>query len=249
MNQTNHPEKVVLITGAARRIGAEMARQFHHAGFNVALHFNASEQAVRAIAQELNTKRENSAKAFQAELGNIAQLQQMAQRVIAWHSQLDVLINNASSFYPTPLDSATEDDWHNLMDSNLKGPYFLCQATAEALQVSHGAIINIADIHARQPLKQHSIYCIAKAGNLMLTKALAQELAPDIRVNGIAPGAILWPEQAPLDEPTKQKIISRVPAGRTGSPEEIARLALFLAQDASYITGHIINMDGGRNLN
>ena len=178
----------------------------------------------------------------------------MANAVYQWQERLDVLVNNASCFYPTPLPDASETDWDNLIGSNLKGPYFLSQALADQLRSSRACIINIADIHGRQPLKNHSIYCIAKAGNLMLTKSLAGELAPDVRVNGIAPGAILWPEtnngtddNLP-DKQSRQKIIDKIPLARTGSPEDIARMALFLAQSAKYITGHIINVDGGRSL-
>jgi pteridine reductase len=240
---------VALITGAARRIGAEMAQHFHSNGYDLVLHYNASAEDAEALANALNAQRPGSAVTMQASLGNLPQIQQMAVNAVAWKGRIDVLINNASSFYPTPLESASIDDWNNLMDSNLKGPYFLCQTLAGALRQQRGCIINFADIHARQPLRNHSIYCMAKAGNLMLTKSLAKELGPEVRVNGIAPGAILWPEQEPLDNASQDKILTKIPLARTGTPEEIAALALFLAQGAGYITGHIINMDGGRSLN
>lgn len=161
-----------------------------------------------------------------------------------------MLINNASSFYPTPLESASETQWEELVGSNLKGPYFLCQALSEPLRKCHGSIVNIADIYARSPLNGYSIYCIAKAGNAMMTKALAKELAPHVRVNGIAPGVILWPHSdEQMSEAVKQQVINRVPLQRIGSPTDIAKTALFLATDASYITGQIIAVDGGSGLN
>lgn len=237
---------VVLITGAARRIGAELARTFHTEGYSIALHYNQSADEAHALADQLNQQRANSAAIFQAELADVAAIQKMAEKVQQWQGRLDVLINNASSFYPTPLANATEADWNNLIDSNLKGPYFLCQALAETLNNNNGCIINIADMHARQPLKNYSIYCIAKAGNLMLTKSLARELAPKVRVNGISPGTILWPENDNvLDGETQQKVLSRIALARTGSPEDIAAVALFLAREANYITGQTIAVDGG----
>ena len=255
--------RVALITGAARRIGAEIARRFHQAGYNVVLHYNQSASEAEALAHELNSTRADSAITMQAELGNIKQLQNMATQVVDWKDRVDVLINNASSFYPTPLESASENDWGNLINSNLKGPYFLTQALIKTLKSNNGCIINIADIYARQPLKNYSIYSIAKAGNIMLTKSLAKELAPEVRVNGIAPGAILWPEKEGPEikspetkNPEKespdfpqQSIIDSIPLGRIGSPADIANTALFLANDASYMTGHTINVDGGRNMN
>ena len=241
---------VVLITGAARRIGSEIAQLFHQNDFDVALHYNSSANEAGALAQKLNTIRSNSAQIFQAQLTDTTSVKQMGLEVLSWKNQLNVLINNASSFYPTPLDGANEEQWDNLIGSNLKGPYFLCQTVALALQKSQGSIVTIADIYARSPLKGYSIYCIAKAGNAMLTKSLAKELAPNVRVNGIAPGVILWPNtDEQMSEGTKQQIIDKVPLRRSGSPEDIAQTAFFLATSARYMTGQIIAVDGGSSLN
>jgi len=248
MKKTYSP--VALITGSARRIGAEIARLFHNNGFDVALHYNSSSHEALALETELNETRPNSAKTFQAQLTDINAVKKMGQEVLSWKNQLDVLINNASSFYPTPLEDANEEHWDNLIGSNLKAPYFLCQTVALALQKSRGSIVTIADIYARNPLKGYSIYCIAKAGNAMLTKSLAKELAPNVRVNGIAPGVILWPNtDNQMSDSTKQQVIDKVPLKRTGSPEDIANTAYFLATSASYVTGQIIAVDGGSSLN
>jgi len=248
MKKTYSP--VALITGSARRIGAEIARLFHNNGFDVALHYNSSSHEALALETELNETRPNSAKTFQAQLTDINAVKKMGQEVLSWKNQLDVLINNASSFYPTPLEEANEEHWNNLIGSNLKAPYFLCQTVALALQKSRGSIVTIADIYARNPLKGYSIYCIAKAGNAMLTKSLAKELAPNVRVNGIAPGVILWPNtDNQMSDSTKQQVIDKVPLKRTGSPEDIANTAYFLATSASYVTGQIIAVDGGSSLN
>lgn len=248
MKKTYSP--VALITGSARRIGAEIARLFHNNSFDVALHYNSSSHEALALETELNETRPNSAKTFQAQLTDINAVKKMGQEVLSWKNQLDVLINNASSFYPTPLEEANEEHWNNLIGSNLKAPYFLCQTVALALQKSRGSIVTIADIYARNPLKGYSIYCIAKAGNAMLTKSLAKELAPNVRVNGIAPGVILWPNtDNQMSDSTKQQVIDKVPLKRTGSPEDIANTAYFLATSASYVTGQIIAVDGGSSLN
>ena len=256
MNTSKNPSSpqngrpVVLITGAARRIGSEIAQFFHQNDFDVALHYNNSANEADALAQKLNTIRANSAQTFQAQLTDTTAVKQMGLEVLNWKNKLNVLINNASSFYPTPLSEANEEQWDNLIGSNLKGPYFLCQTVALALQQSHGSIVTIADIYARSPLKGYSIYCIAKAGNAMLTKSLAKELAPNVRVNGIAPGVILWPNtDEQMSEETKQQIIDKVPLKRSGSPEDIAQTAFFLATSAHYMTGQIIAVDGGSSLN
>ncbi len=238
---------VALITGAARRIGAELARTFHARGYDIALHCNRSKADAAALCEKLNAKRPGSSTVLSADLADTSSIGQLAADLNQWRNRLDVLINNASSFYPTPLTAATEADWDNLIGSNLKGPFFLCQALAPSLSKTRGCIINITDIHARQPLKNHSIYCIAKAGNLMLTKALAKDLAPEVRVNGIAPGAILWPEHMELEDSGRQQIVDKIPLGRTGSPEDIAATALFLVQKGSYLTGVVIAVDGGRS--
>ena len=241
---------VLLVTGAARRIGAALARSFHQAGFNVALHCHQSIDDAQRLANQLNAKRQNSATVFQAALDDLSAVKNLAKQVVLWQGRLDCLINNASSFYPTPLESADNEQWNDLLNSNLKGPYFLCQALAGPLRESAGSIINIADIYARSPLKGYSIYCIAKAGNAMMTKALATELAPIVRVNGIAPGVILWPHSdGQMNDDLQQQVISKVPLQRIGDPEDIARTALFLATRASYITGQVIAVDGGSRLN
>jgi pteridine reductase len=228
----------------------EIARLFHNNGFDVALHYNSSSHEALTLETELNETRPNSAKTFQAQLTDINAVKKMGHEVLSWKNQLDVLINNASSFYPTPLEEANEEHWDNLIGSNLKAPYFLCQTLAPTLQKSRGSIVTIADIYARNPLKGYSIYCIAKAGNVMLTKSLAKELAPNVRVNGIAPGLILWPNtDDQMSEATKQQVIDKVPLKRTGSPEDIANAAYFLATSANYVTGQIISVDGGSSLN
>jgi pteridine reductase len=240
---------VVLITGAARRIGAKIAQTFHHEGFDIALHYNHSAQEANALAQSLNAIRKDSAATFQADLTNVPEVRSMAGDVIQWRGKLNVLVNNASSFYPTPLDGASEEQWDALIGSNLKGPYFLCQSVAQKLRESQGSVINIADIYAKSPLEGYSIYCIAKAGNAMLTKSLAKELAPEVRVNGIAPGVILWPNtDNQMSDSIKHDVINNVPLGRTGSPADIAQLAFFLATKDSYTTGQIIAVDGGSSL-
>ncbi len=238
---------VALITGAARRIGAELARRFHAEGYDIALHCHRSVTEATSLCDQLNGVRSDSATVLTAELTDTTAIGKLADTFNRWRNRLDVLINNASSFYPTPFGSATESDWDNLIGSNLKGPFFLCQTFSAMLRENRGSIINIADIHARQPLKHHSIYCIAKAGNLMLTKSLAKDLAPDVRVNGIAPGAILWPEQQPPAAADQRQILDKIPLARLGSPADIAATALFLAQNGHYITGEVIAVDGGRS--
>lgn len=243
------PQAVVLITGAAHRVGAAMARYFHGNGFRVAIHYRESRHAADALAAELCQLRANSAIALAASLGDIAALEQLVAQVLGHWGQLDVLINNASSFYPTPLGQVDEAQWHELMNSNLKGAFFLSQASLPALRRSKGCIINMVDIHARRPLANHPVYCIAKAGLTMLTEALALEAGPDVRVNGIAPGAILWPggdTQKPQQD--KQDIVDKIPLGRTGEPLDLARTAWFLATQSPYINGQIITVDGGRSI-
>jgi len=241
---------VALITGAARRIGAEIARQLHACGYRVLVHYRTSEAEAQALVAQLNQTRTDSALALQADLTDLAQIDQLAEAAGGRWGRLDALINNASSFYPTPLSQATEADWDDLIGSNLKAPFFLCQALAPALTASRGAIVNIADIHGQRPLKEHPIYCAAKAGNIMLTQSLARELAPQVRVNGVAPGAILWPEQTAGPSPGKQEtILQRVPLQRSGDASDIALVVVFLVRQSPYITGQIIAVDGGRSIN
>ena len=240
--------RVAVITGASRRIGAEISRTFHYHGYDVAIHYNNSKNDAEILAKELNQIRYNSAKSFKAQLGSISDIKSMVTKILLWRKKLDVLINNASSFYPSTLEESNEDSWNDLINSNLKGPYFLCQAIAPQLR-KNGSIISINDIYSVNPLKGYSTYCIAKAGNAMLTKSLAKELAPNIRVNGIAPGVILWPNtDIQMNEAMKQQIISHIPLGRKGSPEDVAKTALFLAMSAKYISGQTIVVDGVSSL-
>jgi len=241
---------VALITGGARRIGAEIARTLHAAGFNIAIHCRHSLKDANALANTLNTARAHSASVFSADLINKSEIDRLAKALKKKWGRLDALINSASSFYPTPLEEATEVQWDDLMGSNLKAPFFLAQAFAQSLQETEGCIINIADVHAERPLKHHAIYCAAKAGNIMLTKALARDLAPGVRVNGVAPGAIMWPEsESELSADQQAEILQRIPLQRAGEPSDIARTVRFLICDAPYITGQVLPVDGGRSVN
>jgi len=239
--------KTVLLTGGTHRIGAAIAHTLHRAGMNLALHYRSSGEESAVLRDELNRRRADSVILLQADLRDIASLPALVEQTIARWGRLDALINNASSFYPTPLGRTTEADWDDLLASNLKAPFFLSQAAAPQLRAVEGSIINLVDIYARRPLENHPVYCAAKAGLAMLTRSLAWELGPAVRVNGIAPGAILWPEQE-MSEATKAQLLSRIPLRRRGEPEDIASTVLFLLQDACYITGQIIAVDGGRSL-
>lgn len=240
--------KVILITGGVHRLGAQIARTLHTLGANLVLHYRSSRDRALKLQAELNAKRENSVVLVQADLLDHSKLSAIIKDAVAAWGKLDVLINNASSFYPTPVGTADEDQWHDLIGTNLKAPFFLSQAAAQALQQQHGCIVNIVDIHADRPLKRYPVYSIAKAGLVMLTKSMACELGPEVRVNAIAPGAILWPE-IEMDEVTKQRIISRTFLKRRGEPSNIANAVVFLIRDAVYTTGHVLNIDGGRSLN
>ncbi len=244
----NTQNKVALITGGVRRIGAEIATLLHEQGFRLALHYRNSRTEAKALQEKLNAIRADSVILIQADLHVTKGLNALVKSTLESFSQLDVVVNNASSFYPTPVGKATEEDWDDLVGSNLKAPFFLAQAAAPALKKSNGCIINIVDIHAQNPLKAHSIYCMAKAGLAMMTKSLAKELGPEVRVNGVSPGAILWPENE-MDELTQQRIVSRSFLKRQGNPSDIAQTVLFLAIKAPFITGQIIAVDGGRSLN
>lgn len=240
--------RVVLITGAAHRIGASTARLLHAAGANIVIHYRGSRDAAQALQRELNEKRAESVVLVQADLLDVDKLPTMVKEAHKAWGRLDALINNASTFYPTPVGTVTEAHWHDLMGTNLKAPFFLAQAAAPHLKAGGGCIVNIVDIHADRPLKAHPVYSMAKAGLAMLTKSLAGELGPEVRVNAIAPGAILWPEND-MDDLTKQRIISRTFLKRQGDPSDIARAALFLIRDATYMSGQILTVDGGRSLN
>jgi len=240
-------DRVALVTGAARRIGAAIARCLHQHGANVAIHYRDSTDEAAALADVLNAVRPDSAAIFPADLTSIADIGVLAQRAIAWRKRLDVLVNNASSFYPTPLGTITAEQWDDLVGTNLRAPLFLSQAASTALRASHGVIVNIIDVHSLRPLREHLVYGSAKAGLAMLTRSLAKELAPGVRVNGVSPGAILWPE-AEMGEATKAAILDQVPLGRPGSPDDIAGAVLYLVRDATYVTGQIIAVDGGRSV-
>jgi pteridine reductase len=240
---------VALITGGARRIGAATAQLLHSKGWNIVVHYRTSSTQAEQLTAQLNSQRPHSAHALAADLTQLPALALLAQQAVAQWGRLDALINNASTFYPTPVGSATAQQWDDLIGSNVKAPFFLAQELAPTLRQNAGAIINIADIHAERPLAEHPLYCIAKAGNVMLTKSLARELAPTVRVNGVAPGAIMWPEDtAELSADAKAAIVDKIALKRTGEAHDIARAIGFLLSEAPYITGQILSVDGGRTL-
>ena len=239
--------KTALITGGARRIGATIARTLHQAGMDITLHYRASRREAEVLRDELHGQRPDSVLLLQADLRDTARLPALVQQTVARWRRLDLLVNNASSFYPTPLGTATEAQWDEMLASNLQAPFFLAQAAAPYLQAVRGNIVNIVDIYAQRPLRKHTIYCVAKAGLAMLTRSLALELGPDVRVNGIAPGAILWPETG-VSATEQARMLARIPVQRQGEPADIARLLLFLIQEGVYIDGQIIAVDGGRTL-
>lgn len=243
---TNSDAPVALVTGSALRLGRQMIISLHQQGYRVIIHYHRSAAAAEELAAKLNQLTANSAATVQANLTDDVAITSLAANTLACFGRLDLLINNASSFYPTPLAAATLDTWQDLFGSNVKAPYFLSQALAPELAKRQGCIINMVDIHAERPLADHSIYCMAKAALQMMTKALARELAPAVRVNGIAPGAILWPSQD-LPESDKAAVLAQVPMQRLGNPTDIANTMLFLAQ-APYVTGQIVAVDGGRSL-
>ena len=248
MNQTETQSPVALITGGARRIGAAIGKKLHRQGYRLVIHYRHSMDDAQALADQLNVERVDSVKLVSADLNQHKEVELLAEKVCQAFGRLDVLVNNASSFYPTPIGEGTEQQWDDLFASNAKAPFFLSQALAGELSKHRGCIINIADIHASKPLGQHTIYCMAKAANLMLTQSLAKELAPDVRVNGVSPGAILWPEQeAELSDSGKDSILRQVPLARAGNPQNIADTVAYLL-DNDYITGQIIAIDGGRSL-
>ena len=240
-------EKWILITGAAKRVGAKMAEVLHSNGFNIVIHYNSSSESANNLSARLNQQRSGSSIIIGGNLTDDSAVESLIPSVVKQTGRLDVLINNASTFYPTPIENITLEDWDNLFGTNLKAPLFLSKHAAKYLKESAGLIINIVDIHARKPLKNHPIYGPAKSGLAMLTKSLARDLAPSVRVNGIAPGMILWPENEP-SESIKKSILDQIPLKRSGSPEDIANCALFLIKDAPYITGQIIPIDGGRSI-
>ncbi len=250
MNFTLSENKTILITGAARRIGAYFARQLHQLGFQIVIHYRGSAQDAVKLAKELNQSKKDSAITLQADLAQFDSYSMLIEKTIDAFGRLDVLVNNASSFYPTPMGSVSEQHWHDLMSSNLKAPFFLSQAAMPWLKKTRGCIVNMVDIHAQKPLYQYPVYSAAKAGLKTLTQSLAKELAPDIRVNGIAPGSIMWPEgDAAISEQQKQKVLKGIPLGYQGEPSDLFNALRFLIHpDSRYITGQIIAVDGGRSL-
>lgn len=245
-NSQTLEHKTALITGGARRIGASITRLLHDAGMDIVIHYRHSTDEAEALVAELNGIRADSATCLQAELSEIDELETLIHAALRFNGRLDALINNASAFYPTPLETLEDRHWHELIDVNLKAPLFLAKYAAAELQKRHGCIINLGDIHADRPLRGHPVYSISKAGLDMLTMTLAKELAPEVRVNGVSPGAVLWPED--MDEDTQRQILSRIMLGRRGEPEDVAKAVLYLVRDADYVTGQIITVDGGRTL-
>lgn len=249
MQENTLTGKTALITGGARRVGAEIARTLHGHGMNLVIHYRGSRDDAHALKTELEKQRAMSVALVQADLLDTARLPGMVDEAAAAFGRLDALVNNASSFYPTPVGEATEHQWDDLIGTNLKAPFFVAQAAWPHLKKTHGCIVNIADIHAERPIKRYPIYSAAKAGLVMLTRSLARELAPEVRVNAIAPGTIMWPEgEAEVSEAQKQEMLARIPLRRSGSPDDIARTALFLIRDATYVNGQVIAVCGGRTV-
>ncbi|WXT99992.1 MAG: 3-oxoacyl-[acyl-carrier-protein] reductase FabG [Catillopecten margaritatus gill symbiont] len=237
--------KTALVTGGALRIGAQIAKTLHAHDYNIILHYRNSAKEAQTLADKFNQVRANSARLIQAELSDSQAVKSLSKSI----GELNVLVNNASLFYPTSMEEASENDWQKIMDTNVKAPFFLSQSLSTALAKNQGCIINIIDIHAQRPLKNHAIYNISKAAIAMMTQTLAKELAPNIRVCGVAPGSILWPEnEAELNNAQKNKMLNKIPLNKQGSPADIANTVLFLA-NSPYITGQIISVDGGRTLN
>lgn len=249
-----HSRPVALITGAARRLGAALARHLHARGHDLLIHCHHSRAEAEALREELDAQRAGSASVLEANLGDPAQVRRLADRALEAFGRLDVLINNASQFFPTPLDSAKDRHWDLLFGTNVRAPFLLIQQLAAALRASRGCVVNITDIYAERPLPGHSLYSASKAALMALTQSLARELAPSVRVNAIAPGAILWPsgqdEEAadPADAAYRQSVLDKVALGRCGTPEDIAKAAWFLIAEAPYVTGQVIRIDGGRSL-
>ena len=240
--------KAVLISGGAKRVGAAICRRLHGEGANLMIHYRSSAAEAEALRDELNRQRPDSAALVQGDLHDIDRLPDLVAATILRFGRLDVLINNASSFYPTMVGEIAEKDWHDLVGTNLKAPLFLSQAAAKALRHHHGCIVNITDIHAERPMKSYVVYSIAKAGLVGLTKSLAHELGPEVRVNAVAPGPIMWPEEDPtFDDQERRRIVAHTLLKRDGSPDDIARAVLFLVKDAPYVTGVILPVDGGRS--
>jgi len=240
--------RIVLITGGAKRVGAAICRRLHAAGANLMLHYRQSAGEARLLQAELNHVRAESVALIQADLLDLKALPAMIEQTLQTFGRLDGLVNNASSFFPTPIGDISPEAWDDLIGTNLRAPLFLAQAAAPALRKAQGAIVNIADIHADRPLKNFVVYSVAKAGLVGMTRSLARELAPEVRVNAVAPGPILWPDDASFDELSRQRIISHTPLKREGEPDDIAKAVHFLLADATYVTGETISVDGGRHI-
>ena len=241
-------EPVVLVTGSAQRLGAAIVGRLHDAGFRAAIHYRASATAAEALAARLNAERADSAATFAADLLDGTAPAALVARVVAHFGRLDALVNNASTFYPTPLATVTAADWRALVGSNLEAPLFLAQAAAPHLRARRGAIVNITDIHSELPMPGYLVYNVAKAGLQGLTRALARELAPEVRVNAVAPGPIAWPLDGQIDEAERRRILATVPLGREGGAAQVAEAVKYLVCDADYVTGHTIAVDGGRSI-
>ena len=237
----------VFVTGGAKRLGAAMARALHAAGADVVVHCHRSHEAADGLVAELHAVRAGSALAVRGDLNDVDCLPALVAQAVARYGRIDVLINNASTFYPTPVGSITAAQFDDLVGTNLRAPLFLSQAAAPELRRTRGLILNLADIHGMRPLRAHPVYSAAKAGLIMLTKSLARELGPDVRVNAIAPGPVLWPEGG-LDPALQDEIVAKTALKRTGSPDDIARAAFFFAAEAPYVTGQILAVDGGRSI-
>jgi pteridine reductase len=238
--------KTVLVTGAAKRVGESIARELHESGANVVVHYKTAADTAQRLVDRMNAARAGSSLCLQADLLDHAALTTLIDQAVAHFGRLDGLVNNASTFFATPLGAIDEAAWSNLVGSNFKAPLFLTQAAAPHLKRVGGAVVNIADIHAERPLPGYPLYCAAKAGLLGLTRALAVELAPDVRVNAVAPGPILWPDDAAFDEAARARVVEHTLLKRVGNPRDIARAVRFLFNDAPYVTGQVINVDGGR---
>ena len=238
---------VALITGAARRVGRAIARSLHAAGYDLALHYRGSREDAEQLAAELGARREGSVLLLSCDLADTTELPKLVLRTVQRYGRLDALVNNASSFHPTPVGDASEAQWDELFASNAKAPFFLAQAAAPHLRVARGAVVNLVDVYAERPLARHTIYCMAKAANAMLVKSLARELGPEVRVNGVSPGAVMWPEagKSPAEQ---QELLARTALRRAGSADDVAGAVLFLLRDAGYVTGQILAVDGGRLL-
>ena len=247
MKENSLEDKVVLVTGAARRIGAAIVTRLQQNGARVAIHYRGSAEDADRLAAALNEQRPDSAATFQADLLKPDERAALVAAVVAWGTRLDGLVNNASTFYPTPVGTITESHWDDLVGSNFKAPLFLSQEVVAHLRETGGSIVNIVDIHAQRPLRDHPVYGPAKAALGMLTRSLAKDLAPGIRVNGVSPGAILWPEDG-MTEAVQRTILNQVPMECPGTPEDIAGCVLYLMRDATYVTGQIIAVDGGRSI-